>query len=116
MAVSRATSWTDTTAVVASSSGAILKTVRATLNPSAAAVSYIQIYDAAATPGTTAPDFVFKLEVPLNSGNKTRTFPIPGGFRCTTALNWFVSTTHDGGTAASTSAPLAVDVHYGLGG
>jgi hypothetical protein len=113
MAVSSATSWSDTTAIEASSGAARVKSVRAVLNPEAVAASYVQLYNAAATPGTTAPNVV--LELPINSRNKTVSFPFPNGLYFDTAVNWFVSTTHDGGTAASTSAPLQVAVHYAPG-
>lgn len=113
MAVSSATSWSDTTAVVARSGSAHVKSVRAVLNPAATAASYVQLYNASATPGTTAPNLV--LELPVRSRNTTVSFPFPKGLYFDTAVEWFVSTTHDGATAPTTDAPLQVDVHYAPG-
>lgn len=116
MAVSSATSWTNTTAVVALAGATRVKSVRITLNPAATAETYVQLYDAAATPGTTAPNLVLPVPVPYSSGPRTVSYPLPGGgYRCGTELDWFVSTTHDGGTAATTNAPLQVDVHHAPG-
>ena len=114
MAVSSATSWSNTTAVAATTGATRLKSVRITLNPAATAESYVQVYDAAATPGTTAPNLVFA--VPIPAGNRSVSYPLTGGgYRCGTELDWFVSTTHDGGTAATTHAPLRVDIHHAPG-
>lgn len=115
MAVSSATSWSDTTPISGFVGACRITSVRVTLLPTAAATSYIQLYDGTGvTPGTTAPLAVLPVLAP--SGNRTKSFPLPGGLYCSTGLEWFVSTTHDNGTAVTTSAPLKVDVHYAPGG
>lgn len=113
MAVSRTTSWTDSTGVVDYAHAATLRSIRITLNPAATAASYLQFFDAtSATPGSDTPVVSFAIQPPLNGGNKTRSFPIPGGMRFSTGICSFVATAFNGGTGATTHAPLAVDIHF----
>ncbi len=115
MAVSRTTAWVDSTGIVDYVGAARVKTVRVTLGPSATGTAYLQLYDGATfTPGSDLPTAVLPLLAP--SANKTQSFPFPGGgLRFSTGVCSFVATTHDGGTAATTNVPLAVDVHYAPG-
>ena len=112
MAVSRATSWADDTEVSASATGARLKAVVFTAISGAAGEAFIQLWDVAdPTPGTTAPRLV--IAVPVFTGvPRRRKVIFPGGFPFATALTWFVSTTHDGATAATTTAPSSVDLYF----
>ena len=116
MAVSSASAWTDTTDIIASAAPCHVKSVRIRSNLDAVAKSFVQLFDSVdATPGTTAPDVVIGLPVPSTSG-RTAEYNIPLSFYFATGLTWIVTTTHDGATAATTSAPLLVDVHYALPG
>jgi hypothetical protein len=113
MAVSRTTAWVDSTGAVDYAGAAILKSVRVTLNPAATAGTFLALYNGTtATPGVTTPVAVLGIDLPLTSGNKTRSFPLPGGQRFSTGICSFMATTFNGATAATTDAPLAVDVHY----
>ena len=116
MAVSSATSWTDSTSVAAVSGACRVKAVRAHLAVAGAATVYIQLFDGTGTtPGVTAPTAVLPLMAV--TGNKRKSFPFPGGMRFATGLEWVVTTTATGATAASgASAPLRVDIDYVLGG
>ena len=116
MAVSSASSWSDTTDLIASATPVRLKSVKIRSNRDATGKAFVQLWDSAdATPGTTAPDLVIGLPVPGTSGYKPE-YNIHYNMVFATGLTWFVSTTHDGGTAATTNAPLLVDVHYAPGG
>ena len=112
MAVSSATSWADTTEISASATAARLKAVVFTPISGAAGEVFIQLWDVAnPTPGTTAPRHV--IAVPIFTGvPRRRKVIFPGGFPFATALTWFVSTTHDGATAATTDAPSVVDIYF----
>jgi hypothetical protein len=113
MAVSRTASWTNSTGVVDYAAAATLNGVRITLSPSATAASYLQLFNAtSATPGSDTPVASFIIPPPANGGNKTRSFPLPGGIDFSTGICSFVATAFNGGTAATTHAPLAVDVHF----
>ena len=117
MAVSSATSWADTTEVVASSTATRLKSVVIRCNPDSAADSSVQLWNHAnPTPGTTAPDFAILVPSAAKMGRELKLNVPFGGIYCDTGLTWFVSTTAGGGTAATTNAPLLVDVHYTPGG
>jgi hypothetical protein len=116
MAISSAAAWSDTTDIIASATPTRVTHVRIRTNPSATSKAFVQLFDSAdATPGTTAPDFVIGLPAYLTSGNKPE-YNVMIDQYFATGLTWFVSTTHDGATAATTSAPLLVDVHYAPGG
>jgi hypothetical protein len=113
MAVSRTTSWTDSTGVVDYAAAAILNSVRVTLSPSATGAFYLQLFDGTtATPGSTSPVASLAVAAPANGGNRTRTFPLPGGMAFSTGICSFAATTLTGGTAATTNVPLAIDVHF----
>jgi hypothetical protein len=113
MAVSRTTSWTNTTGVVDKAAAVTLKAIRVQLNPAATAASYLQLFDGlTATPGSDTPVYSAIIPAPILGGNLTRSYPFPGGIRFATGLCSFVATAFNGGTAATTHAPLAVDVHY----
>jgi len=113
MAVSRTTSWTNSTGVVDYAHAAILRSVRITLTPTATAASYLQFFDAAsATPGSDTPVASIVIPAPLNQGNKTRSFPFPSGIPFATGICSFVATAFNGGTAATTHAPAAVVVDF----
>lgn len=112
MAVSRATSWTNTTEVQVQNGAARVKAVQIKLAPAAAADSYLQIYNVFnSTPGTTVPDCVIYIPTSAKLG-KTMIKLNLGGVRLDTGFSWFVSTTATGGTAATTSAPESVDVFW----
>lgn len=114
MAVSRTTAWIDNTGIVDYAAGARVKSVRVQLNPDATGTAYLQLYNGTTfTPGSDAPTAVLPLLAP--AGNRTQSFPFPGGLNFATGICSFVATTHDGGTAATTDVPLAVDVHYAPG-
>lgn len=116
MAVSVASSWSDTTDIIASASGVRVKSVKIRSNRAATGKSFVQLFDSAnATPGTDAPDFVIGLPVPGTSGYKPE-YNIHINMVFATGLTWIVTTTHDGGTAATTDAPALVEVHYAPGG
>jgi len=115
MAVSRTTAWADNTGIVDKAANVRLKAIRVTINPAATATSYLQVYNGTTfTPGSDTPTLVLPLLAP--QANRTVSFPFPHGLRFGTGLCSFVSTTYNGGTAATTHAPLAVDVHYTPGG
>lgn len=117
MAVSSATSWTDTTDIIANAGACRLNSVEVRVNQDASAASYIQLFDSAnATPGSTAPNIVLYVPSPTTAGLTPSYHFDLGGVVMATGLTWFVSTTHDGATAATTHAPLLVDVHYSTGG
>ena len=112
MAVSSATTWTDTTEISASATAARLKAVAFTAISGAANEVFIQLWDVVnPTPGTTAPRHV--IAIPIFTGVPRRTKVVfPGGFPFATAITWFVSTTHDGATAATADAPGVVDIYF----
>jgi hypothetical protein len=116
MAVSSAGAWSNTTDIIASAVAARLKAVKIRLNPDSTAASYIQIFDSAdATPGTTAPNDVIYCPAASTAGRDAEMNVNYGGKWYNTGITWFVSTTYNGATAATTSAPLLVDVHYTIG-
>lgn len=116
MAVSSAATWSDTTDIIASATATRVTHVKIRTNPSATAKSFVQLFDSAdATPGSTAPDYVIGIPVYATSGNKPE-YNVMIDQYFATGLTWFVSTTPTGATAATTSAPLLVDVHFAPGG
>lgn len=113
MAVSRTTSWTDSTGVVNYAAAAVLTGIRVTLSPSATGAFYLQLFNGTtATPGVTTPVASLAVAAPANGGNATRSFPMPGGMPFSTGICSFAATTLTGGTAATTNVPLAVDIHF----
>lgn len=111
MAVSRTVAWTDSTGVVNYAAAARLKSIRVTKNPSGTTTSYLQLFNAtSATPGSDTPVLVLPLHA--TGINETKSFPFPHGINFATGICSFVATTLTGGTAATTSVPLAVDIHY----
>lgn len=115
MAVSRTTSWTDSTGVIDSATTARIKAIRVQLSPSVTGTAYLQLYNAATfTPGSDTPTMVLPLFA--QSINRTRSFIFTnGGLRFDTGICSFVATTLTGGTAATTNAPAAVDIHFAPG-
>lgn len=113
MAVSSASSWTNTTDVIASAVPCRLKSVKVRLNPESTAASYLQLFNSAdATPGSTAPDMVTYIPAASTAGRDAELNINYGGVFFATGLTWFVATASAGGTAPTTNAPLLVDVHY----
>lgn len=111
MAVSRTTSWTDSTGVVNYAAAATLNSIRVTQNPVGTTTCYLHLYNGtSATPGSTAP--VMVLPIYNAATNKTQSFPFPGGIPFSTGICSFVATAVSGGTASTTSVPLAVDIHF----
>src|SRR5258706_3868093 len=117
MAVSSASSWSDTTDIIASATPVRLKAVKIRCNPDSVLNSYVQLFDSAdATPGSTLPDEVIYVPRSDQAGRQVEMNLSYKGKYFHTGLTWFVSTTSTGATAATTSAPLLVDVHYTPGG
>lgn len=117
MALSSATAWTDTTDIIASATPVRLKAVRIRCNPDSVLNSYVQLFDSAdATPGSTLPDEVIYVPRADQAGRQVEQNVAFKGKYYHTGLTWFVSTTATGATAATTSAPLLVEVHYAPGG
>lgn len=114
--ISTATSWADTTEVSAYAAAVRLKAVVLDLAQGVSNETFVQLWDVAnPTPGTTAPRLVLPVPRTTLIGIRRRIkYVFPGGLPFTTALTWFVSTTHDGATAATTDAPLVVEIHFEL--
>ena len=115
--VSRSTSWTNTTAVTDYSGACRLDSVKILRNADSTGATYVQLWNSiTATPGTTAPDFAILLPAASTGGRDTETNINFGGIYCATGVQSFVGTAAGGGTAATTNAPLAVEVRYTIGG
>lgn len=109
MAVSRTTSWTDSTGVVDYAHAATLNSIRVTKNPTGTTTSYLHLYNGTtATPGVTTPVMV----IPLYAAGNNATKSFRGGIPFSTGICSFVATAVSGATAATTSVPLAVDIHF----
>ncbi|HJQ65916.1 MAG TPA: hypothetical protein VJ816_06050 [Gemmatimonadales bacterium] len=108
-----ATAWTDTTDLIVSATPVFLNSVRVRVNPDSTAASYVQLFDSAdATPGTTAPNDVIYVPAANVAGRQLEYHVAYNGKYYATGLTWVVTTTHDGATAATTHAPLRVDIDY----
>jgi hypothetical protein len=115
--LSFATAWDDTTDIIACAGPARLNSVRVRVNPASTAVSYVQLFNSVdATPGTTAPADVIYVPAGNVAGRVLEYHTAYNGKYYGTGITWTVTTTHDGGTAATTDAPLRVDVDYSIGG
>jgi hypothetical protein len=105
MAVSRTTTFSDTTEILARNGLSRLSAIRA--YPGASANYWVQVWNAAnPTPGTTPPDIQFPVYT-------TRREPMLVIFDkiVLDAVSYFASTAASGGTA-TTNTGIAVEVYY----
>jgi hypothetical protein len=114
MAVNRQTTWADTTEVAVTTAATWVKGVEVTVQEDSTAEVYVQLFNATGvTPGTTAPNVVLPIPAVTADNRKKRKYVFPGGLAFGIALEWFVSTTHDGATAPTTdNLPLEAILYY----
>lgn len=81
--------------------------------------TFVKIYDnAAPTIGTTVPEIEFRVPqaAQIGIGKGMIKIPLPGGgIRCGTAISVACTTTFNGSTGATTTAPQAVDIFWEIG-
>jgi hypothetical protein len=100
MAVNLQTTWADTTEVLVTGVRTMLKAVEVEVDPASTAAVYVQLFnEAGVTPGTTAPSIVLLVPFVTQMNRRKVKYVFAGGIVFDTALEWFVSTTHDGATA-----------------
>ena len=117
MAITVATSYADSTAVVCSSTSANGMRIDALCNPSQTGPVFVQLFDSAApTFGVTAPILTVPIQANTVEGGRTKEAIVVGngGVRCTTALSFFVTNSSVANTtaAAGTDAPQEVRVFW----
>ena len=112
MAVSRTTSFSDTTEVAATTAAAYPKGVFVSITRSATAADvFVQLWDVAnPTPGTTSPDASCYIpSASITGGKFTYRFPLPRTYWAN-GITYFASTTVGGATASTIID--AVQVYY----
>lgn len=114
MAVTRVTTYTDTTEEQVRTGRTLVQAIEVEVDPSSSAEVYVQLYNVAnPTPGTTAPNAVIPIPPVARDSKRKRKVVFAGGLAFDTALSFFTSTTHDGATAPTgADAPEYVAVYW----